>query len=681
MPMPLTYPLSELDATSVAVAGGKASSLGELIRAGAPVPPGFVVTSAAFEAFMDRGGREPVDRTLEQLDAGRIEPAAAAQRIAAHLADVPVPDEVTTAVEQAVVALRVPRVSVRSSATCEDGAASAWAGQLETYLNVACEQVVDKVRDCWLSMFSLPALAYGAAHGYGGGRFAVAVVVQQMVDSEVSGVGFSVHPVTQEPDIQLIEACLGLGEAIVSGKIVPDQYVVDRAAHQIVERTVGQQSQGLFLDPTQPETIWRPLGDQGNIQKLSDKQVAAYADLLERIAEHYGYPVDTEWAWADGQFQVLQARPITTLADEYREAVIDQPDTWQDFIRRPMSLAEVSIWGHWMDSRHAIEGLGMRADRALAIQDSAGMSHLLLPAGAAEVGLQHISELWQRNRPQLLEVLHRGQAIYREAPPLIERGAAAFRDLDEATDFCADAAQHTTAFPAWVLMVCEREGFDDPEVRQLAEELRSRTLYPAIERQIIDPLVRDAARAVGFSTPEEAPAVITWSEVHRGTLDRETLEERLAAVRAGRRFVFQSFDGSDWVRFLSQTEFLLMRLAKQRQLVHGSAPDQLTGQVAWPGVYRGRARLVLAPDAVGQEFEEGEVLISIQSSPALMPLLQRAGAIVTDDGGIMCHAAIIARELRKPTLIGTANATSVIHTGDLIEVDTYAQVVRIVQHA
>ncbi|MCH9724357.1 MAG: phosphoenolpyruvate synthase, partial [Planctomycetes bacterium] len=106
----------------------------------------------------------------------------------------------------------------------------------------------------------------------------------------------------------------------------------------------------------------------------------------------------------------------------------------------------------------------------------------------------------------------------------------------------------------------------------------------------------------------------------------------------------------------------------------------LSGQVAWPGIFRGRAHVVLSLDAMGHTMKEDEIMVSIQSSPALMPLLKKCGAIVTDDGGIACHAAIIARELRKPTLIGTELATSKIKTGDLIEVDTYAQVVRILEH-
>jgi pyruvate, water dikinase len=678
----LTYALSDLDSSHVAVAGGKGSSLGELMQAAVPVPPGFVVASAAFERFIRAGDHlRYVNELVHELDLGRIEASQTAAEIARLLGRVRVPDEVASTVEEAVAELGARRVSVRSSATCEDSGTSAWAGQLETYLDVSSEHIVDRIRDCWMSMFSPSALTYGAAHGYGAGQFAVAVVVQQMVASDVSGIGFSVHPVTQEPNIQLVEACLGLGEAIVSGRIVPDQYVVERGSDTIFECTVGAQREGLFVEKDESNAVWRELDDRGSKRKLNDPQVIEYAKLLSRIQDHYGHPVDTEWALEDGLFQVLQARPITTLAEEYRESVIEAADEWQPVVRRPQSLIEVSISTHWFDSRHAEKSLGVYVDRALAIQDDAGMANLFFARQAMDACLQRVVDLFQHDRARLIQILKQGHALYRDTEARIEQGAEGFRTLDDAADFFADVAQHTTVFPHWVLIVCERDGIEDPEVRSLAEELRARTLYPSIERRIIDPMVISVTKALGFSAPEEAPHVVTWSELRRGALDRDTLESRLEDARAGRRFVFQTIDGDDQVRFVSQTGYLLMRLAKQRQIVQRSDDNQLYGQAAWPGIYQGRARVVLSPDAVGQTFEEGEVLVSIQSSPALMPLLRRCGAIVTDDGGIACHAAIIARELRKPTLIGTKSATSTIHTGDVVEVGTYAQVVRIIQRA
>jgi phosphohistidine swiveling domain-containing protein len=676
-----THRLEELNASCVALAGGKGASLGELTRCGVPVPRGFVVASDAFTAFLEATGRRrQVESVIERLDAGALRLDAATAEIAALLAAAPVPGEVVADIERAAGELGAPSVSVRSSATCEDGGACAWAGQLETYLNVPPRLIVARVRDCWLSLFTPRALAYGAAHGYGAASFSVAVVVQEMVASEVSGIAFSVHPVTQEPNILLIEACLGLGEAIVSGQVIPDQYVVERGSRAILERAVGCQRQGLFADAAAPGPAWRELGEAGSRPKLSDEQVRRYAAIVESIQDHYGYPVDTEWALAEGEFRVLQARPITTLAEEYAESIIDPGDDWHPLVRRPMSLLEASIWSHWSDSRHAEKRMGIEADRALSIQDDAGLANDFITTAAMQAGQQHVAEMFRRDRRAMIELLERGHAIYDRAQARLERGAG-FGDLDAAVDFFCDVAQHTTVFPAWVLWAYEREGIDDAQVRSLAEGLRAHTLYPAIERKIIDPMAADMTRAAGFTAPEQAAEVTTWSELRGGPVDRDLLEWRLAAVRAGRRFVFQSIDGDDQVRFVSQSGYLLMRLARQRQLAPRDDATELAGQAAWPGVCRARARVVLAPDEVGQSIEEGEVLVSIQSSPALMPLLRHCGAIVTDDGGIACHAAIIARELRKPTLIGTGRATSTIRTGDLVEVDAYAQVVRILERA
>ncbi len=679
---PFTLLLSELDNSQVSVAGGKAASLGELIRAGAPVPPGFVVTSAAFDAFMSIGGhRKHFLEVLQRLNAGQIQPAAAAADINSLVREVETPPEIVAAINDAVSQLKMDRVAVRSSATCEDGGARAWAGQLQTYLGIPPEQIVHRVRDCWLSGFTETALSYGAELGFNACLLSVAVVVQQIVASDVSGIAFSVHPVTQEPDIMLIEACYGMGEAIASGLIVPDQYIVERGSNNIVETLVGAQSKALFLAPGAAKTEWRQLGDEGTTRKLSKEQVVDYAKLLTHIHDHYGHPVDTEWAIQDGRLYVLQARPITTLAEEYEESLIGNPGNWFTMVRRPFSLVESTILARWTDAEHAYKSLGFFLQTALAIQDDGGMVNFFLPKHELEECMQKIVEMQQNDRPRLLEILRHGQKVYRDSRSTVEKGTQAFRDFQDAVEFFCHAAQHTTAFPAWTLIALEHARIEDPEAVALAEELRAQTLYPFIERRIIDPFVEQAARDVGFSAPEEAPNLVTLQELQEGKLDVDVLQSRLEASRQGRRFVYKFSNNKDDVRFVSQTGYLLMRLARQRKISHARNPNELSGQPAWPGVYRGRARLILTPDALGQTIDDGEVLVSIQSSPALMPLLRRCGAIVTDDGGVACHAAILSRELRKPTLIGTRSATSFIHNGDTVEVDTYAQVVRIIERA
>jgi phosphoenolpyruvate synthase/pyruvate phosphate dikinase len=154
---------------------------------------------------------------------------------------------------------------------------------------------------------------------------------------------------------------------------------------------------------------------------------------------------------------------------------------------------------------------------------------------------------------------------------------------------------------------------------------------------------------------------------------------RAAVSVGGGRFVYQILGGTERVRFVSESGYLLMRQAGRRELVPPDDPDRISGQAAWPGVHRGRARVVMSSNPEGYAIEDGEVLVSIQSNPNLMPLLRHAGAIVTDDGGVACHAGIICRELKIPTVIGTGRATSTIRTGDLVEVDATRQIVRIIE--
>lgn len=679
MPTPYTLRIEELDGSQAALGGGKGASLGELRRAGVRVPPGFVITRPAFDAFM--AAADPDQRVaslLAEVDAGDKPVADAARSIVELLGGAAIPPEVSAAIEAGVQELGVRSVSVRSSATCEDGTASAWAGQLETYLDIAPDDVPSQVRACWLSIFHPRALAYGAAHGYGAGQFGVAVVVQEMISSEVSGIGFSVHPVTQEPDLRLIEACFGLGEAIVSGKIVPDQYVVRRGAREIVQSTRGGQRQGLFLEHGQPDPQWRELGDHGAEPKLSDAQVLEYAGLLDRIEGHYGHPVDTEWALTDEEFHLLQARPITTLAPEYREAIVDESEPWTPIVRRPLTLLETSIIGHWLDTRHAGNDFGIHCDRFMSIQDGAGLTQMYTTKRGFEAAREHIRHLDRTDRPQLIALLERARQVYQRGFDRIERGQP-FENLDDAVEHFIEVGRYTTSLPATTLVALDEGHIDDPQVRALAEELRGHSLYPRYLSRLVEPIVEQMMTRIGFSQPKRSHELLTWRELHQNGMDCQTLESRLEMVETGHRFVLQILGDEERLRFVSETGYLLMRQAGRREIVPPDDPDRIAGQTAWPGVHRGRARVLLTSDPEGIEFQDGDVLVSIQSNPTLMPLLRHAGAIVTDDGGVACHAGIICRELKIPTIIGTGRATSTIRDGDLVEVDATAQVVRILE--
>jgi phosphoenolpyruvate synthase/pyruvate phosphate dikinase len=250
-------------------AGGKAASLAVLLRAGFRVPPGFVVAAT--------------EDNLEALE---------------------------TDILQAFDRLGVRFVAVRSSATQEDGHEAAWAGQLDTFLNVPKELLLTQIGKCLASTGSPRAQAYAAQKGLPAGS--MAVIVQAMVDSDISGVAFSAHPVTGSRDHMVIEAGLGLGEAIVSGEITPDTYVIETASGSVAEASIASQAKQLVRGK-HGACEWQPIDPPVTQPKLSSKQLAELIETMRKLADFHGFPIDVEWAFASGMLYILQARPITTL--------------------------------------------------------------------------------------------------------------------------------------------------------------------------------------------------------------------------------------------------------------------------------------------------------------------------------------------------------------------------------
>lgn len=311
------FPFSSLSKSDVGIAGGKGASLGEMTQAGIPVPPGFVVLASAFDRFIEETNlKQEIDARLEEVnpaDMNSVDKASNVLRDVIH--DTPIPNDLSQEILSAFDELGAAWVAVRSSATAEDSSIASWAGELETYLNTSRENVVEKVKQCWSSLFTPRAIFYRHEKNLIDARVSVAVVIQAMVQSEVSGVAFTVHPVTEDPDQMIIEAGFGLGEAIVSGQVTPDSYVISKKDKTILDIMLGNQTRKLVqsLEQSIESNHWVELGDNGPKQKLTGRQIMELAELCERIEAHYGFPCDIEWAFAKGAFYITQSRPITTL--------------------------------------------------------------------------------------------------------------------------------------------------------------------------------------------------------------------------------------------------------------------------------------------------------------------------------------------------------------------------------
>ena len=307
---------TEIGLNDVGMVGGKGANLGELTTAGLPVPPGFVVTAAAYlEAISGSGARARLARLLSELNADDPISLTQTQRAAREeIMATPIPTDIADAIENAYRTLgHDVAVAVRSSGTTEDAGDSSFAGMNASFTNViGLPNVMARVKDCWASLYGERVLAYRAEQQLTE-EPAIAVIVQKMIFSEVSGVMFTADPTTGALDRMIIESVFGQGEAIVSGRVEPDTYILDKAGPQLISVRQGKQKFKIVRGPDGAD-VEQPL-DAGEVDRrsLSQAEIIAIAELGLRAEQHYGSPQDLEWAQAAGATYLVQSRPITTL--------------------------------------------------------------------------------------------------------------------------------------------------------------------------------------------------------------------------------------------------------------------------------------------------------------------------------------------------------------------------------
>ncbi len=322
---PIILALTEVDASFLPLVGGKGANLGAMIRAGFPVPPGFCVTTAAYTRAAAQAQIESLMADLEHSLTDSLEPLAnVASHIRNRLESTSLPVEVAEAITAAYrqlgdgapgSALDSVPVAVRSSATAEDLPGAAFAGQQDTFLNVVgVEAVLDSVRRCWASLWTDRAIVYRERQKIDQHMVKIAVVVQRMVPAEVAGVMFTANPITGARDEITIDASPGLGEAIVSGLVTPDHFVLDKRSGRVKERQLGRHE--VIIQARSGGGTEQVEGSaRADVPALPDQALKQLARLSVDIEQHFGRPQDVEWAWANGQLFIVQARPITALPE------------------------------------------------------------------------------------------------------------------------------------------------------------------------------------------------------------------------------------------------------------------------------------------------------------------------------------------------------------------------------
>jgi len=324
---------TEVSKEDIPLVGGKGANLGEMTNAGIPVPPGFIVTASAYFDFIEKSDlHDKISSLLAPVD---VHDSRQLQKTALQVQELikeaSMPQYTAEEIERAYVEMGEDYVAVRSSATAEDLPEASFAGQQATFLNIkGRKEVVEAVQNCWASLFEARAIFYREEQGFDHFKVGIAVPVQKMVQSDSSGVMFTVEPTKNDKEKIVIEAVLGLGEMIVSGDVTPDHYVVGKDGMKITDREIKRQEWKLI----------KQIGSSGNEdnvkivltqeeqekQKISDSDITELAKIGKKLEDHYQFPQDIEWAKEDGNIYIVQTRPITTITETAEAArIIDAP--------------------------------------------------------------------------------------------------------------------------------------------------------------------------------------------------------------------------------------------------------------------------------------------------------------------------------------------------------------------
>lgn len=373
--------LDEVRKEDTPLVGGKNANLGEMVAAGIPVPPGFAVTAYAFKYFLEKTGLgEKIYEMLRKLDVNNTrELEETTRKIREMILAQPMPPEVEEEIKKYYYELARKlglepsklRVAVRSSATAEDLPEASFAGQQDTYLNVyGAESVVEHVKRCWASLFTARATFYRVAHGIPHEKTHMSVTVQKMVNSKAAGVMFTLHPVTGDESVIVIESSWGLGESVVGGKVTPDEYIVERSSLRVVEEKINRKTFMVTFDPSLGRNVhlyWDDekqawIAEDGlastapltkiakpDAPSLTGEEVKRLAELGELIYKHYGRHMDIEWAadldlpYPQNVF-IVQARPETvwslkkTREEEKKAVAVTAP-----MAKKTVKLSEAKI--------------------------------------------------------------------------------------------------------------------------------------------------------------------------------------------------------------------------------------------------------------------------------------------------------------------------------------------------
>jgi pyruvate,water dikinase len=353
--MPYTLWFDKAGKEAIGLVGGKNASLGELIKADIPVPPGFSVTTETYLELLSGGGmKEKIEEILSRIDLQDVASLENASKVIRQLmteASLPkrIEEEISFNYQTLAQVFDVPNlpVAVRSSATAEDLPGASFAGQQDTYLWIqGSDEVLEKIKLCMSSLFTPRAISYRIKMGFPHEKVLISVGVQKIVDARAAGVMFTLNPVNGDPSKVVIEGNWGLGETVVSGEVNPDKFVVDKVT-KVIERTISQKGTECIFDPEKGMVCHLDIPhERQEMQCIEDEEILELARYARRIEEYYGCPQDIEWAIdKDKPFPLniflVQSRPETVCSQQKKEPVLGKKSAYDLLMEKALQRIKI----------------------------------------------------------------------------------------------------------------------------------------------------------------------------------------------------------------------------------------------------------------------------------------------------------------------------------------------------
>jgi len=667
--------------------GGKGVSLAEMNRGGIPIPDGFVILTNAFDHFLDRTKlRQQILAEVAAMNDNELRSVErTSKRIRRLIQQTNVPGNIAMEVRSAFHALDAHRVAVRSSAVVEDGPEHAWAGQFDSFLNVPKDLLLDNVKRCWSSLFTPRAMFYRLEKNIRENPIAMAVVIQKMIESEKSGVAFSVHPVSQDKNKIIIEAGIGLGEAVVSGSITPDAYIVEKNSHCIASVRAAEQKQGIFCKPKGGVT-WRELRPRKKTEQvLADAEILELSALVKKIENLSNFPCDIEWAQANNAFHILQSRPITlTKKIKPPKPKLPEKDYELHFTASDLDILSLDMIFNNDDAYGEVD--------YIVLYENNIVRAYLSPKGVREcfkISASLLNDAFFHDLLLESELLHQVLRTYKAKPvqgdsaiqrwkehlALSKRFSRIYRYYEQPFQRAIEAkilSFISNEDLMEILLHRSLHRLPNDEVKKLVERLLTMgdmklRLHEASEAYMTDDTLLQYV-SDNCNVPLPLVGAMCMSEFGKALRGKMTVTVPDLEDRSNKSVFIK--ERKEWNLYTGKR---FDRWKKKLREIRG---DEISGDVAFPGIVSGRVVIHLSWNDT-TELRKGDVLVTGMTNPQMIPFLKKAAAIITDEGGITCHAAIISRELQKPCIVGTKHATQILRDGDIVEVNAREGRVRI----